>query len=129
MKGLLQFFAAAIILTVSSIVCGADDKREAKPRFKGVELYSWKGKEGDWVFALLNGTNEEKSEEQVKASPKLIQGVPALTRALGRLAEGEQVSWSHRIRGFEFPPRATRDEIEAAARKAKIRLRTPAEGD
>jgi hypothetical protein len=129
MKNLLYFVGAAMIAAVLSSACWADDKREAKPRVKGVELYSWKDKGGDWVFALLDGTNRNKSEEEVKGTKDLIKGAEDLKKALSRLAEGEQVNWTHRIVGFEFPPKATRDEIEAAARKAKLILRTTAEKD
>jgi hypothetical protein len=129
MKNLLHFLGTAMIVAVLSSVCWADDKREAQPRFKGVELYSWKDKDGDWVFALLDGTNRNKSEKEIKGTKDLIKGLKDLNKALSRLAEGEQVSWSHRIAGFEFPPKATRDEIGAAAKKAKIILRTMAEND
>jgi hypothetical protein len=129
MKNLMRLLGTVLIMTILSSLCWANDKREAKPRFKGVELYSWKDKGGDWVFALLDGTNRGKSEEEVKGSKDLIKSVPALKKALTRLAEGEQVSWSHRIAGFKFPPKATRDEIEAAAKEAKIVLRTTAERD
>jgi hypothetical protein len=127
MKNLLQFLGAAMVVAVFNGACRADDQREAKPRFKGVELYSWKDKGGDWVFALLDGTNRDKSEEAVKGTKDLIKGVPDLKKAFSRLAEGEQVIWTHRIAGFEFPPKATRDEISAAAKTAKIILRTTAE--
>jgi hypothetical protein len=129
MKNLLHFLGAAMIVTLLTSACWADDEREAKPRFKGVELYSWKDKGGDWAFALLDGTNRDKSEGEVKRTKDPIKGVQELKKALSRLAEGEQVSWSHRIAGFEFPPKATRDEIEAAAKKAKIILRTTADRD
>jgi hypothetical protein len=129
MQILLRFLGTAMIVTVLSSTCWADDEREARPRFKGVELYSWKDKGGDWVFALLDGTNRDKSEEEVKRTKDLIKSLADLKKALSRLAEGEQVSWSHRIAGFEFPPKATRDEIDAAAKKAKIILRTTAERD
>jgi hypothetical protein len=36
---------------------------------------------------------------------------------------GEQVFWTHLSAGFEFPPEATRKEIEKAAKDAKIDLR------
>jgi hypothetical protein len=104
-----------------------EDKREQAPRFKGVELYSWKDKDGGWVFALLDGTNRLKTEEQVKGAKNQIRGAENLKKAFTRLAEGEQVSWTHRIKGFEFPPEATRKEIEKAATEAKIDLETSAQ--
>jgi hypothetical protein len=100
----------------------ADEKREEKPRFKGVELYSWKDKGGAWLFVLLDGTNRRKTEAEVKGAKDRLQGVEALKIALGRLAVGEQVFWTHPIAGFVFPPEHTRKAIETAAREAKIKL-------
>jgi hypothetical protein len=39
-----------------------------------------------------------------------------------RLAEREQVFWSHQAEGFVYPDEATREEIAASARKAKVEL-------
>jgi hypothetical protein len=51
--------------------------------------------------------------------------VDELKKALARLAFGEQVSWTHPLSGFEYPPEATAKEIEAFATKAKVTLRRP----
>jgi hypothetical protein len=129
MKQLLCLMTAAVTMTILDGFCCADDKREEKHRFKGVELYSWKDKEGVWVFVLLNGTNRLKTEQQVKGANDLIRGTEVLQKAFARLAVGERVSWAHRIKGFEFPPEATRKEVENAAKKAEIELRTSAQSD
>lgn len=122
MKLVLSFLSALLASAALAGACRADDKREAKPRFKGVELYSWKDRGGEWVFVLLDGTNREKTEKEVKGAKNLIKGIGDLKKALARLAVGEQVFWTHRIGGFEFPPKATLREIEQAARKAKVEL-------
>jgi hypothetical protein len=127
MKNLRHLLGTAMIVTVLSSACWADDKREANPHFKGVELYSWKDKGGDGVFALLDGTNRDKTEAEVKGTKDLFKDTKELKKTLARLAEGEQVSWSHRIAGFEYPPKVTREEIKTAAKKAKLILRTTAE--
>jgi hypothetical protein len=126
MKRLFCLAATALTTAVLCGVCWADDKREEKPRFKGVELYSWKDKSGAWQFALLDGTNRLKTEEGVKSAKTNVKGVQELTKALARLAVGEQVFWTHPIKGFEFPPPAMREEIEKAAKEAKIDLKTSA---
>lgn len=120
------FCLATTVLTAAVLcgVCWADEKREERPRFKGVELYSWKNIGGDWVFVLLNGTNRLKTEERVKSAKTKVKGADELKKALARLAVGEQVFWTHPIKGFEFPAQATREEIEKAAKEAKINLRT-----
>jgi hypothetical protein len=129
MKQLLWLITAALTMTVLDGFCCADDKREEKHRFKGVELYSWKDKEGGWVFVLVNGTNRLKTEKEVKGAKDLIRSTEALQKAFARLAVGERVSWAHRIKGFEFPPEATRKEVDKAAKKAKIELQTSAQSD
>jgi hypothetical protein len=123
-KQLHRLITAALTIAVLVGRCWADDKREEKPRFKGVELYSWKDKSGHWVFTLLDGTNRLKTEEVVKGAKNHIKGVVDLKKALARLAVKEQVSWTHPIKGFEFPPEAVRKEIEKDAKEAKIDLRT-----
>jgi hypothetical protein len=122
MNHLLRVVAAALATSVLCVVVGADEKREEKPRFKGVELYSWKEKGGDWVFALLDGTNRLKTEEEVKAARNQIRGAAELKKRLARLAVGEQVLWTHPIEGFAFPPEAIRKEIEKAAKDSQIDL-------
>ena len=113
------FLGLVISLTVLGAV-RADDTREAKPRFKGVELYSWKMGD-DWVFVLLDGTNALKSKERIKAGNP-IKGAEGIKKALGRLAVGEQVFWTSPVKEFEFPPEAVRKEIEKSAKEAKIVL-------
>jgi hypothetical protein len=129
MKQLLSLTIAAVTMTVLQGSCCADDKREEKRRFKGVELYSWKEKVGGWVFVLINGTNRLKTDKEVKGAKDLIRGTEAVKKAFTGLAVGEHVSWSHRIKGFVFPPEATRKEIETAAKKAKIELQTAAQSN
>ena len=75
------------------------------------------------MFVLLDGTNVSKTEEQIKGAKNHIKGADDLKKALARLAVGEQVSWSHRIKGFEFPPEALRKEVAKTAKEAKIVLR------
>jgi hypothetical protein len=129
MKLLLGLMMAALLMTALSAMAQADDQREAKPRFKGVELYSWKDKEGQWVFVLLDGTNRLKTEAEVKGTKNPSRGVEELKKALARLAVGEQVVWTHPIDGFEFPPKATRTDIAKAAADAKINLTAAAPND
>lgn len=122
MKQLLSLALTALILAGSARLCQAADKREERPRFKGVELYSWKDKGGDWLFVLLDGTNRIKSENEVKGSKSRINGVEGLKKALSRLAVGERVFWTQPAQGFQLPPPEVRKGIDKAARKAKIDL-------
>lgn len=117
-----QLVSLLIIGFLCAMSWADGSQREEKPRFKGVELYSWKEREGKWVFALLDGTNRLKTEEEVKGAKNRCDGVEKLRSALGRLAVEEQVLWAHPIEGFEFPPESNRKEIKKAAEAAKINL-------
>jgi hypothetical protein len=103
----------------------AGDEREGRPRFKGVELYSWQDARTGWAFALLDGTNRLKTAAEVKESRNRIAGVEELKKALARLAVGENVYWTHHVDGFEYPPAATVKEVRACARRLNITLHTP----
>ncbi|WP_020475596.1 hypothetical protein [Zavarzinella formosa] len=123
MNRLICLIAVVMTWVIPLHACRADEKREEKPRFKGVELYSWKDKAGDWMFVLLDGTNRLKTEKEIKESPATLKGADELKKALARLAKGEQVSWSARdIKGLEFPPKEMRKAIQAAAKDAEIQL-------
>jgi hypothetical protein len=129
MKQLMFLITTALTMNILHGFTWADEKRKEKPRVKGVELYSWKDKGDNWVFVLLDGTNRDKTEEEVKGAKNQITGVEDLKRTLARLAVGEHVFWTHPIKGFEFPPKATRKEIEKAAKDAKIDLQTLAQNE
>jgi hypothetical protein len=125
MKTLRCLILSLIVVLAFHSVGRTEEKREERPRFKGVELYSWKGPQGQWLFALLSGTNRLKDEAEVKDPKNQIVGVDELKKALARLAVEEQVSWTHRVNGFEYPPEATAKEIEEFATKVKVTLRRP----
>ena len=124
MKQLFRLATTALTAVALCGACRADDKREEKPRFKGVELYSWQDKSGAWKFVLLDGTNRLKTEEEVKSAKTQVNGAKDLKKALARLAVREQVFWTHPIKGFQFPPQTTREKIEKAAKEARIDLKT-----
>jgi hypothetical protein len=122
MRQVLAVISAILTMAVLGGVCGADDKREEKPRFKGVELYSWNDGGGGWVYVLLDGTNRNKTEGEVKGAKNRIKGDDDLKKAIACLAVGEHVFWGHRFNGFVFPPGMTRKEIQKAAKEADIDL-------
>lgn len=99
----------------------AQEKRATTRAFKGMELYSWKDKAGDWNFVLLEGTNRIKTEAEIKGAAGRITTAEKLLPALGRLAIGENVVWVA-IKGCEYPPKEIRQKIEKGARSAKIDL-------
>jgi len=125
MKPIVYLFAMALAATSLGGGGRVDDEREAKPRFKGVELYSWKDDTGIWNHVLLNGTNRLKIEAEVKAAKGRVRSTEALKKALSRLAVGERVTWMRMLEGFDVPAGDTRKEIEKAAKDAEVELRIP----
>jgi hypothetical protein len=69
---------------------------------KGYELYSWQESE-QWHFTLLTGTNRLKTYEEIVSVENVVsesesvrltvQGLESLEATLGRLPEGETVTW------------------------------------
>jgi hypothetical protein len=122
-KKVLCLLAAAVAMTTLQALAGAEDKREEKPRMKGVELYSWKDKDDNWLYVLVSGTNRIKTEKEIKESSEKRKGDAELLKALALLAVGEDVTWSHQfVSGFEFPSEKTREQIKKSAKEAKINL-------
>lgn len=61
------------------------------PSFKGMELYSFLSPEGQSRYALLLGTNRNKSLQEVSAAGTDLEG---LLRDLARCAPGETILWT-----------------------------------
>jgi hypothetical protein len=91
---------------------------------KGVELYSWTSM-GDWTFALVPGTNREKSAEEIRHSSCRLT-VDELEQALTRLQKDAVVTWHTRDEeGFSQPPAALADRVvEAGKRHGLVIART-----
>ncbi len=119
---IVAFILTITVLLTFAEVSLADAKREEKPRFKGVELYSWKSQGNNWVFVMLDGTNRLKSTDEIKKAKNQLKGVGALKQAFSKLAKDEQVVWIHMVKGFEFPPKTIQKEIATAAKEAEIKL-------
>lgn len=98
-----------------AITLGPDPTME--PAFKGWELYSWQ-EGGAWRYCLLQGTNREKTWDEVMAAAASQGGSQAALEAqLSRLPKGEQVFW---VSG-QFPQTAFPDQA-VVQRLAKICL-------
>ena len=86
---------------------------------KGYELYSWQ-EEGQWHFALLTGTNRNKTLEEVVFNDDIVAvdgwvhirvvGVDALNAVLRRLPQDEYVFWLADLRTDE----ATQGDVTLA---------------
>jgi hypothetical protein len=107
--------------------CAADLHADACPSgrtVKGVEVYSWLTPDGSWKFAMLYGTNREKTEQEVRQSACLLTA-DELERAFARLAEGEYVFWLDKEAwDFAHPPQDMMDRFALAAANAGLRFDT-----
>jgi len=116
-----------MVLTVLPLTSLHAQNRPTKKAFKGIELYSWKNSDDEWIFALVPGTNRNKTEAEVKEHP--ISGSEELAKDFFQLAEGEEVFWFHYgLKGFAYPDEKTIGEIVASAKKAKVELHVPPKG-
>ncbi len=100
----MRFVLFSVLLAVLIAGCGTAAQAPAPgaASMKGYELYSWQDG-GQWRFALLVGTNREKSVEEIKAVDTVLPGTEALRSALGKIAAGQYVTWSAR-ETLPFPP-------------------------
>jgi hypothetical protein len=125
-----QRIGLSLMIALLALAARAEE-RPGEKASKGMELYSWQDANGAWVFALLAGTNRLKLEDEIKAEETQIAGLETLEKHLSRLAEGEDVYWSHHYwplskqTGFAFPDRNTIKRIAAAAREARVTLHLP----
>jgi len=104
--------------------------RVEETAFKGMELYSWQNKDDRWQFAILVGTNRNKTLEEVQATPLDLQGVKS---AIAQLAVGESLFWinsvydtsSSQIVNLPFPPDTVVNELMGFAHEQQIDLYIP----
>jgi hypothetical protein len=95
---------------------------------KGYELYSWTIR-GEWYFALLVGTNRLKTRREVSSPKNRLRGIEALKNRLGRLPEGEDVTWAGRSAPWMvLPPEKIVDEIKNYCDRRSLTLRVTRPG-
>lgn len=98
--------------------------------FKGWELYSWQ-EDGEWVFAVLIGTNRSKNAGEIRKAE--LSGIEALQRTLEQLAPGQQIFWnmpnaaapySQADWGFlERPPKSIINQVKDICETRQLILR------
>lgn len=113
-----------LLLSLSALLpLAAWAQRAPKPAFKGMELYSWQ-ENGVWRYALLVGTNRNKSWTEVAAAG---MDESTLREQLARLAVGEMIFWSSSgFSGKLAPPaRAKMTELEQLCKQLKLQLLLP----
>jgi len=109
MKPIVTCLLVLVLLMPVLSACSASDA-PLGPSMKGYELYSWQ-EEGRWHFTLITGTNRNKFLDEITSGEDVgpedgwvrIQatGVDEVKALLGRVPEGEFVSWCDG--GFVLP--------------------------
>ena len=105
----------------------ASVSRAEQTAFKGMELYSWQNASGEWQYAILVGTNRNKTVEEIQSAPLDLQGVKV---AIAQLAVGESLFWTTNVYNagsvhFALPPDAVVNEIKEFAREKQVDLYVP----
>ena len=109
----IRSFLLVILIGTFFAGCGAPSQPEPTPlgeSMKGYELYSWQ-EESEWKFALLVGTNREKTLEEIKSAGILLSGVDELESVLETIPSGQYITWSSR-ETLSFPPDDIRKRVE-----------------
>ncbi|HSO13622.1 MAG TPA: diacylglycerol kinase family protein [Anaerolineales bacterium] len=104
--------------------------RSEETAFKGMELYSWQDENGLWQYAILAGTNRNKTLEEVQATPLDLQSVQI---AITRMPAGESLFWMDSVYDartgqsvtLPFPPGSVIDELTGFCREKQVDLYVP----
>ena len=119
---------AAMLLTYS-LSCPAaalpPDQRFENPDTKGVELYSWKERDGSLRFSPLWRTYRNKTDREIKTPRCTLKDIAALKAALGRLAKREQVFWANELcpkKDCTYPSDDVVDILRAHAENVDVTL-------
>ena len=104
--------------------------RAEQTAFKGMELYAWQNKTGEWQYAILEGTNRNKTLAEVQAASLDLQGVKM---SIGQLAVGESLFWMNNVYDTDaaqtlnlpLPPKAIVDDILRFAHEKQVNLHIP----
>ena len=104
--------------------------RAEQAAFKGLELFSWQNENGEWQYAILEGTNRNKTLEEVQATPLDLQSVKV---TIAQMAVGESVFWTNSVYAtsssqtlqLPFPPDAVVDELMGFAHEKQVDLYVP----
>jgi hypothetical protein len=126
MKPLISIVCAAILVPGAAL--GKLEDCPQRGQFKGVELYSWQSARSDeWVFALLPGTNREKTEPEIRRENGCILSAGELALAFERLGQGEEIFWlQNETWQMRLPSHEVVENVQAAAKSRGLLLHVSA---
>ena len=117
MKQIITIFICTFCIT------GCMQEKQGRAQhtaFKGMELNSWRGRNKQWCFSLLVGTNRNKSISEITNPKTKIIGVDNLKRKLAKLPIGENVFWVNYAK--EPVPSAIINDLMKYSKEIKIKL-------
>jgi len=118
----LSAIMATTPLTYAANLSGyaiTNETRMTEPLMKGAELYCWQTDAGEWNYALLVGTNINKTDETIRDPSRAITSLDALKARLAVLSKGEWLSWG---RNYPLPPEDIQTDIRNYCNKLGIKL-------
>ena len=103
-------------------------ERATSPIFTGMELYVWEDEAGVWQYALMTGTNRNKTIDEVYAQKAL--GLDDVKSAMSKMAVGEWVilveyvddGTGHTVK-MPRPPEELIEELERWASECDVVFR------
>ena len=110
------------IVTLLTVVF-AFAERPTEMAFKGVELYSWKSASGDWMYAVLPGTNRVKPVDYIKSHATVTKDPETLSKSFLKLAEGQKIFWRRRgNKQFSYPPASVLKRVDKLGNASKVKI-------
>lgn len=122
----MKLFASllgAILLGIVLAGCQSNDVTAPDGQassMKGYELYSWQD-DGQWRFSLLEGTNREKTLDEIRSPDSSLKGIEALKPALENIRAGQWVTWLSRDT-LAFPPADVMRRVEQISKDQGLQL-------
>ena len=113
-----------LLLAALAVGCGRSGPvlpTDAGGAIKGYELYSWQDS-GQWYFAVLVGTNRDKTMEEIRAPATSVKGEKALEAIIGSLPTGQFLTWWG---GLAYPPESVIERVKQLCAERGLQLSVP----
>ena len=125
---LLLVLCFVLLLAALAVGCGHSGPvlpTDAGGPMKGYELYSWQDS-GQWHFAVLPGTNRDKTIEEIRAPATSVKEENALEAIIRTLPSGQFVTWWGAGRdGLGYPPEGVIERVKQLCAERGLQLSVP----
>jgi len=125
---LLLVLCFVLLLAALAVGCGHSGPvlpTDAGGPMKGYELYSWQDS-GQWHFAVLPGTNRDKTIEEIRAPATSVKGENALEAIIRTLPSGQFVTWwGGNGDGLTYPPESVIERVKQLCAERGVQLSVP----